>query len=81
MGMMVVKPNDESHGVCVESITGRHPQAGEIDAYERLLGDAMAGDATLFAHEGASKNVARSSNRACRAVAGEPIRAGNVGSA
>jgi glucose-6-phosphate 1-dehydrogenase len=51
LGMMVVKPNDESQGVCVESITGRHPQAGEIDAYERLLGDAMAGDATLFARE------------------------------
>ena len=51
LGMMVVKPNDESQGVCVESITGRHPKAGEVDAYERLLGDAMAGDATLFARE------------------------------
>jgi glucose-6-phosphate 1-dehydrogenase len=51
LGMMVVKPNDESQGVCVESITGRHPQAGEVDAYERLLGDAKAGDATLFARE------------------------------
>lgn len=51
LGLMVVKPNDESQGVCVESITGRHPQAGEVDAYERLLGDAMAGDATLFARE------------------------------
>lgn len=51
LGMMVVKPNDESQGVRVESITGRHPQAGEVDAYERLLGDAMAGDATLFARE------------------------------
>jgi glucose-6-phosphate 1-dehydrogenase len=28
-----------------------HPQADEMDAYERLLGDAMAGDATLFARE------------------------------
>lgn len=51
LGMMVVKPNDESQGVCVESITGRHPLASEVDAYERLLGDAMAGDATLFARE------------------------------
>lgn len=51
LGMMIVKPNDETHGICVESITGRHPQAGEVDAYERLLGDAMAGDATLFARE------------------------------
>ena len=29
----------------------RHPAAGEMDAYERVLGDAMEGDATLFARE------------------------------
>ena len=29
----------------------RLPAPGEIDAYERVLGDAMAGDATLFACE------------------------------
>ena len=29
----------------------RHPCAKEMDAYERVLGDAMAGDATLFARE------------------------------
>ena len=28
-----------------------HPTADELDAYERLLTDAMAGDATLFARE------------------------------
>jgi glucose-6-phosphate 1-dehydrogenase len=28
-----------------------HPDGDEMDAYERLLGDAMAGDATLFARE------------------------------
>src|SRR4029077_8491068 len=28
-----------------------HPTADELDAYERLLVDAMAGDATLFARE------------------------------
>ena len=27
------------------------PAPGEMDAYERVLGDAMAGDATLFARE------------------------------
>jgi glucose-6-phosphate 1-dehydrogenase len=31
--------------------TRRYPRAGEMDAYERVLGDAMAGDATLFARE------------------------------
>lgn len=35
-----------------EEITGRrYPDAGEMDAYERVLGDAMAGDSTLFARE------------------------------
>ena len=28
-----------------------HPTAAEMDAYERLLGDAMKGDATQFARE------------------------------
>jgi len=27
------------------------PRADEMDAYERLLGDAMQGDSTLFARE------------------------------
>ena len=29
----------------------RLPRAEEMDAYERVLGDAMHGDATLFARE------------------------------
>ena len=32
-------------------IASTHPPADEMDAYERVLGDAMAGDATLFARE------------------------------
>ena len=32
-------------------VTSRHPRAEDADAYERVLGDAMAGDATLFARE------------------------------
>ena len=35
----------------VEIEAQRYPRAGEMDAYERMLGDAMAGDATLFARE------------------------------
>jgi glucose-6-phosphate 1-dehydrogenase len=34
-----------------ELILSRHPEPEEMDAYERLLGDAMCGDATLFARE------------------------------
>ena len=32
-------------------LASHHPGAEEMDAYERVLGDAMAGDATLFARE------------------------------
>jgi glucose-6-phosphate 1-dehydrogenase len=35
----------------VELQVNHHPTAAEMDAYERLLGDAMAGDATSFARE------------------------------
>jgi glucose-6-phosphate 1-dehydrogenase len=32
-------------------IASHQPSAEEMDAYERVLGDAMAGDTTLFARE------------------------------
>jgi glucose-6-phosphate 1-dehydrogenase len=32
-------------------VASRQPSAEEMDAYQRLLGDAMEGDATLFARE------------------------------
>ena len=38
-------------GQSVELLASHHPGAGEMDAYERVLGDAMEGDATLFARE------------------------------
>jgi glucose-6-phosphate 1-dehydrogenase len=38
-------------GEQVELLASRDPGAAETDAYERVLGDAMAGDATLFARE------------------------------
>lgn len=34
-----------------EMVASRQPQAEEMDAYERVLGDAMEGDATLFARQ------------------------------
>jgi glucose-6-phosphate 1-dehydrogenase len=51
MGMNVNRPEKESSSELSELIAARHPSAKEMDAYERLLGDAMAGDATLFARE------------------------------
>ena len=38
-------------GETVEMLASHRPGAGEQDAYERVLGDAMAGDSTLFARE------------------------------
>jgi glucose-6-phosphate 1-dehydrogenase len=46
-----VSIDDESVSQPVEILRNRCPEAGEMDAYERVLGDAMAGDATLFARE------------------------------
>jgi len=51
VGMNVMAPEAEMAGETAELITSHHPAAKEMDAYERVLGDAMAGDATLFARE------------------------------
>jgi glucose-6-phosphate 1-dehydrogenase len=32
-------------------VANHHPEANEMDAYERVLSDAMAGDTTVFARE------------------------------
>ena len=42
---------EQMGGEAVEIIASRHPGSQEMDAYERVLGDAMAGDATIFARE------------------------------
>jgi glucose-6-phosphate 1-dehydrogenase len=51
LGMMVVSAGQEMAGQAAEMVASRHPEAGDMDAYERVLGDAMAGDQTLFARE------------------------------
>src|ERR1700722_5401292 len=50
-GLNVIAPGEDLASQTDEMIVSRHPQANEMDAYERVLGDAMAGDATLFARE------------------------------
>jgi glucose-6-phosphate 1-dehydrogenase len=50
-GMNVIAPGEDTVSQTEEMIVSRHPRADEMDAYERVLGDAMAGDATLFARE------------------------------
>ena len=51
IGMNSVAVDDETLNQPVEIAWGHCPSAEEMDAYERVLGDAMAGDATLFARE------------------------------
>ena len=51
LGVMVKVPGEEMAGTEVELLAFHHPSKDEMDAYERLLGDAMKGDATLFARE------------------------------
>ena len=50
-GLTVMDPEEKMIGQQVELLAARHPSADEMDAYERVLGDAMAGDAALFARE------------------------------
>jgi glucose-6-phosphate 1-dehydrogenase len=49
-GLNVMAPSEET-SQSVELLASHHPGADEMDAYERVLGDAMAGDASLFARE------------------------------
>jgi glucose-6-phosphate 1-dehydrogenase len=50
-GLTTMDQEEKMVGQSVELLASRHPAAGEMDAYERVLGDAMQGDATLFARE------------------------------
>jgi glucose-6-phosphate 1-dehydrogenase len=51
LGLNRMAPLTESAGELTEIVGVTHPPAAEMDAYERVLSDAMAGDATLFARE------------------------------
>jgi glucose-6-phosphate 1-dehydrogenase len=50
-GMNIIAPEEDTISQPTEMIVSRQPCADEMDAYERVLGDAMVGDATLFARE------------------------------
>src|SRR5438876_1988253 len=51
IGANVIAPAEETRSQTAEMLGTRLPRAEEMDAYERVLGDAMQGDATLFARE------------------------------
>jgi glucose-6-phosphate 1-dehydrogenase len=51
MGITVMGPDEKMAAEPAEMIASEQPTAEEMDAYERVLGDAMVGDPTLFARE------------------------------
>ena len=52
LGMMNLAPNAEGIELQAREMVANHsPRADEMDAYERVLGAAMAGESTLFARE------------------------------
>jgi len=51
IGATLMAAGEQLAGEATEIVASQHPDPGEMDAYERVLGDAMAGDATLFARE------------------------------
>ena len=51
LGAMIKMPGEGMTGEHVELMLSHYPQGTEMGAYERLLGDAIKGDATLFARE------------------------------
>jgi glucose-6-phosphate 1-dehydrogenase len=51
MGVCVLSPEYTGQQEPVELEVVRHPKPEEMEAYERVLTDAMAGDATIFARQ------------------------------
>ena len=51
IGANVIAPGEDTRSQTAEMLGTRHPHAEDMDAYERVLGDAMQGDPTLFARE------------------------------
>jgi glucose-6-phosphate 1-dehydrogenase len=51
MSVSVTAEHGGSGREAVELVASRHPSPEEMEAYERVLTDAMAGDATLFARQ------------------------------
>jgi glucose-6-phosphate 1-dehydrogenase len=51
IGANIIAPGQEVRSQTAEMLGTQLPRADEMDAYERVLGDAMQGDATLFARE------------------------------
>jgi len=51
VGATVLGESENMKGQTMEMIASRRPSAEEMEAYERILGDALSGDRTNFARE------------------------------
>jgi glucose-6-phosphate 1-dehydrogenase len=51
LGTTVMDSDDKEIGQQAELLASHRPGANEMDAYERVIGDAMSGDRTLFARQ------------------------------
>ena len=51
VGATVMARGEAMKPESIEMVASRHPRPDEMEAYERVLGDAMAGDSTLFARQ------------------------------
>jgi len=51
MGLNIMNPEVKDDAETVELLANRRPGNNEVDAYERVLTDAMSGDQRLFARE------------------------------
>ena len=57
VGALIKTPGERLAGKPVELSVVRQDTGDDMDAYERLLGDAMQGDATLFARQDVVENA------------------------
>src|SRR5262249_54348275 len=55
LGARVKRPGSRLDSMPTELVAVRHTAGDEVDAYERLLTDAMCGDAMLFVREDAGE--------------------------
>jgi glucose-6-phosphate 1-dehydrogenase len=67
LGMNVLGADEQKPGQSVEMVACRQQGADERSAYERVLGDAMKGDATLFARKDYAEEAWRIVDRVLKA--------------
>jgi glucose-6-phosphate 1-dehydrogenase len=51
LAVSVTSPEGGDKRQAVELVASRHPRPDEMEAYERVLSEAMIGDATFFARQ------------------------------